>query len=148
MHKQHSGFFGLLSAGIAALEAKTAPQVEEIEDILPEEQVDLLHFLNEYQRLLEQVDNLLPESKQPEAQLNLPTIAKQYACLFAEYEAEIQTRQSLLSHEQHSPQRYQRLFKKYQQKLTNPNLSSKQRIRSEKLCNQYGQLSEQYSDRL
>jgi hypothetical protein len=139
---KHLGFFGLLSAGMTALESTTAPVVDSLE---PEEQTALLTVLSQYQRLVDQCENLNSESTQQSAQLNPSTLAKQYAALFAQYQEEIEESQLLLSNQEQLTRRYQRLFDKYQRKLNDTNLSHKQRIRYTKLCNQYEELFRLYS---
>ena len=114
-----------------------------LQGFLPEDESTLIKLINNYYNLFENSNDLSQnaELKKIHEKHNLK---EEYSRLYGEIHQEIQRQQSLYSSQAKFSQRYEELFKKYDQKLKQPDLTSRQRIRYQKLWIQYGLLYAQY----
>lgn len=143
--KQNLGFFASLSLGINGLK-HNHHQNSNSPSILPEYKARLLQSLNHHQSLFEKIDNF-HQNYGVETQLNPETLKEEYSRLYAQFQQEIEKQHYLLSTQHQFAARYEKLFNKYDQKLKDPNLSQRQRMRYQKLWVQYSMLYGQYCDR-
>lgn len=107
-------------------------------------QARFIKLLNHYQNLFDSWDRLYHRlGLKPE--LNPEKNRENYLRLSAQFYQRIENQKYLLSSQHNFAERYKTLFNKYAEKLTDPHLTQKQRMRYEKLWIQYSMLYMEYS---